>query len=249
MATLSETGLHQGSCDRPRLRADSRVRGLAFAMLLLSGCGGGGDGSSSNNNGNPGGGSSGVSMSVSPTSVSVSATAGQSAPTATFQVSINGAQQNQQVYLTGKYSTSGIDSVNDASGASPILVTIQFKAPGSLGAGVYHDQVTVSACYDQACTQQVSNSPQTVDVTYTVVASLVQVSSLSPTSAVAGGPAFTLTVTGQNFTPQSSVLWNGNFHPTTYLSATQLSAQIATADIATAGSVPVSVSDPVNGPS
>jgi len=187
-------------------------------------------------------------MSVFPLSVSASAASPQSAPTGSFQVSISGAQQGQQVYLTGKYSTSGITSLSDASGPSPITVTIQFKSPDSLAAGVYQDQIQISVCYDQACTQPVTNSPQTVRVTYTVTAgSIVQLSSLSPASAVAAGPAFTLTATGQNFTPQSTVLWNGNPRTTTFASATKLTAQIAAADIASAGSVSVSVNDPLNG--
>ena len=167
--------------------------------------------------------------------MSASATTAESAPTGSFQVSISGEQQGQQVYLTGKYTESGIASSSDASGPSPVSVTIQFKSPVSLGAGVYQDQIQISVCYDQACTQPVANSPQTVRVTYTVTAApMVQLSSLSPASAVAAGPGFTLTATGQNFTPQSTVLWNGNPRTTTFVSATQLTAQIATADIATA---------------
>jgi hypothetical protein len=55
---------------------------------------------------------------------------------------------------------------------------------------------------------------------------------LAPASATAGGSAFSLTVTGTKFVPTSSVQWNGNSLPTTYVSATQLMAAVSAADIA-----------------
>ena len=65
--------------------------------------------------------------------------------------------------------------------------------------------------------------------------------SLSPSSAAAGGPAFTLTATGTNFVTGSTLLWNGAAQPTTFVSATQLTASIGADDIATAGSASVTV--------
>ena len=53
--------------------------------------------------------------------------------------------------------------------------------------------------------------------------------------------AFTLTVTGTNFIPQSVVDWNGGARATTYRSATSLSAAIQASDIATAGTVEITV--------
>src|SRR5258705_10902624 len=41
---------------------------------------------------------------------------------------------------------------------------------------------------------------------------------LSPSSAVAGGPAFTLTVNGSNFVSGSVVRWNGANRTTTFVS-------------------------------
>ena len=67
---------------------------------------------------------------------------------------------------------------------------------------------------------------------------------LTPSSATAGGAAFTLTVDGTNFVAGTSVLWNGVSRATTFVSATRVSAAITAADIAAAGSVPVSVKNP-----
>lgn len=73
------------------------------------------------------------------------------------------------------------------------------------------------------------------------------VSTLAPTSAVAGGPAFTLTVNGTGFINGSTVLWSGSTRTTTYVSATQLTAAIASVDIASAGTSNIAVRNPAPG--
>ena len=67
---------------------------------------------------------------------------------------------------------------------------------------------------------------------------------LSPSSAAAGGPDFTLTVNGSNFASGSVVRWNGADRPTTFVSATRLNATIPAADIAAAGTASVTVRNP-----
>lgn len=67
------------------------------------------------------------------------------------------------------------------------------------------------------------------------------ITSLSPSSKVAGTAAFTLTVNGINFINGSTVKWNGANRVTTYISATQLTASIPATDIVTAGSAAITV--------
>ncbi len=67
------------------------------------------------------------------------------------------------------------------------------------------------------------------------------ITSVLPANATAGGIAFTLTITGTNFIPQSVVDWNGGARATTYKSATSLSAAIQATDIATAGTAEITV--------
>src|SRR5215472_172127 len=71
--------------------------------------------------------------------------------------------------------------------------------------------------------------------------------SLSPSTVIAGSPSFTLTVTGANFASTSVVQWNGSNRTTTFVRGTQLQASVAAADIASAGSAQVSVSTPGSG--
>jgi len=73
------------------------------------------------------------------------------------------------------------------------------------------------------------------------------VASIAPANAAAGGPAFSLSVNGANFVNASRVRWNGAERPTTFVSATQLTAAIPAADIAAAGSAQVSVFSPTPG--
>src|SRR5260370_13595827 len=70
------------------------------------------------------------------------------------------------------------------------------------------------------------------------------ITSMSPTSAIAGAAAFTLTVNGANFVTGSMVNFNGNALATTFVSATQLTAAILASDIATAGRLNVTVTNP-----
>ena len=73
------------------------------------------------------------------------------------------------------------------------------------------------------------------------------VSSVSPTSATAGSPAFTLTVTGSGFVSASQVQVNGSARATTFVSATTLTAAIPASDVASAGSLAISVTSPAPG--
>jgi hypothetical protein len=69
-------------------------------------------------------------------------------------------------------------------------------------------------------------------------------SSLSPSNATAGGPAFTLTVNGSDFVSGAVVRWNGAARTTTFVSAMRLTAAISASDIAAAGTAQVSVLNP-----
>ena len=70
---------------------------------------------------------------------------------------------------------------------------------------------------------------------------------ISPSITTAGGAAFTLTVNGTNFVSASVVQWNGSSRTTTFVSATQLTVSIPATDIAAAGTVQVTVFNPLPG--
>lgn len=69
------------------------------------------------------------------------------------------------------------------------------------------------------------------------------ITSISPTSRIAGSAGFTLTVNGQNFLSTSVVQWNGSPRTTTYVSPTQLTATIPASDLITSGTALVTVAN------
>jgi len=69
----------------------------------------------------------------------------------------------------------------------------------------------------------------------------VGITSLSPGTAAAGGNSFTLTVNGTGFINGVVVQWNGTALATTFISATQLTAAVPSALIASAGTANVTV--------
>jgi 6-phosphogluconolactonase len=73
------------------------------------------------------------------------------------------------------------------------------------------------------------------------------INTISPTTALAGGAAFTLTINGANFVAGSVVNFGGAAPTTTFVSSTQLTAAIPAAAIASTGMPAVTVSNPAPG--
>jgi hypothetical protein len=71
--------------------------------------------------------------------------------------------------------------------------------------------------------------------------------SISPASVFASGSTFTLTATGTNFYSSSVINWNGSAKTTTFVNATTLTASITAADIASAGTATVTITNPAPG--
>lgn len=89
--------------------------------------------------------------------------------------------------------------------------------------------------------------PNGGDIILTPPNPVPSLTSLSPSSAFAGGGAFTLTVNGTNFVSDSVVRWNNSDRFTTYVDGTQLTASISALDIAAIGSANVTVYNPAPG--
>ena len=80
-----------------------------------------------------------------------------------------------------------------------------------------------------------------------VPAPVPSMSGIAPVMAVAGNAAFTLTVDGTNFDGTSKAMWGTTALTTTYVSPTEVTAQVTAAEIATAGEIPVTVMTPAPG--
>jgi outer membrane protein assembly factor BamB len=235
---------------------------VVLLLALLAGCGGGGGGgnvassppSVATTTSVPGSGSSGsggtsgfapVTITPNVSSVSVSASTADAAPTATINITsqVTGAGTAPTQIFVGIATTHNAIASVSGTGGYAVNFTLTFKSPAPLGPGTYSDTITLYGCYDESCTQQVSNSPLTIPVTYTVTLGLAQITSISPTSTPAGGTGLTLQVNGVGFTSQSVVELNGTSLPTQYVSPVELDAQLSSSDVALVNIAAITVAD------
>lgn len=89
-----------------------------------------------------------------------------------------------------------------------------------------------------------------LDVTYTAPQGFPQsptLTSVSPAGFLTGSTGATITATGSNFDPTSSILWNGTTLTTTYVSSTSLTASVPASDLSTSATIPVTISTPSPG--
>jgi len=149
--------------------------------------------------------------SISPTS----ATAGGAA----FTLTVNG-------------SNFGGDSVVNFSGTA--LTTTVVNA-NQLTATVPANLITTAGTVSVTVTSGgVTSTPVNFSIN-------PNVDSISPSSATAGGPDFTLTVNGAGFTPGARVQWNGSNLATNFVNSTQLTAPVLQNLIASPGTAQVTV--------
>lgn len=153
---------------------------------------------------------------------------------------------NDEVYLWVNPSLSS-EPLTSAAEASNLTAGDPTLSGGNVGNFLWHNRtvnnptgsfdgvrVAVGATSSDAWTALAAGT-SSVPATPTVT-------SISPTSATAGGSAFTLTVNGTNFVSgASTVTWNGSNRTTTFVSSTQLTASIPASDIASAGTANVGV--------
>ena len=88
-----------------------------------------------------------------------------------------------------------------------------------------------------------TNNPNSTTLNYPVPT----LTSINPTNINAAGSSFTLTATGSGFYSSSVINWNGSARTTTFVNSTTLTAAITAADIATAGTASVTVTNPAPG--
>jgi trimeric autotransporter adhesin len=188
----------------------------------------------------PGGGTSNppISFTISGLTIaSLSADTTQMASTpycspAGFTLTVNAA--------TGTVFTS--DSVVNWNGA-PRATT--FVSGTALTAAITYADIASLGTANVTVSNSVTTS-NALTFTMTAPSSLPvpAITSLVPASAAAGGPAFTLSVNGNSLLPCSAVQWSGSGRITTFIGVNGLTAAIGIADIASVGSVPVTVATP-----
>ncbi|MGA2134037.1 MAG: IPT/TIG domain-containing protein [Bryobacteraceae bacterium] len=155
--------------------------------------------------------------SLSPTSASVNGKA--------FTLTVNG--------------TGFVSSATIMWNSTPVTTT--FASATKLTGAV--TQAMLASAGEVAITVVDGNEGTSAASYFDIQAVTPTITSLSPNSAAAGGNGFTLTVTGTNYSQQSTVMWGSTPLTTTYSSATKLTAAVTSSQLAAAGAVHVTVED------
>jgi hypothetical protein len=141
--------------------------------------------------------------------------------------------------------TLGITGAGFAPGAQALLgstvLATSFVSPTQLAATI------PASAIDQPTTLQVTvRNPdgETSNAVPFTIRPVFRLESISPTSAIAGQPAFQLTLAGRGFLNGATATWNGAPLATTFAGRTTLTAQVPAALIADPGFASVAVVNP-----
>jgi hypothetical protein len=110
-----------------------------------------------------------------------------------------------------------------------------------LQVGSYTIHASKSGYSFNPSSQSVIVPPHAVEKNFTVFSISPVVHDINPIAKPAGGDNFELIVTGENFLEGSSILWNNTVLLTTYVSRTQLRAQVTTNLISETGQADVRI--------
>jgi len=189
----------------------------------------------------PGGGTSGIAT------FSITATANNPVPVATSLAPDSAAAGGANFTLTVNGSNFINGSVVRWNGANR---TTTFVSGTQITAAIPAADIAAQGTATVTVVNPTPGGGTSGNLTFTINAAANPVpvaSSLAPNSTAAGSPGFTLTVNGSNFVAGSVVRWNGANRSTTFVSATQLTATIASGDVATQGTRTVTVFNPTPG--
>jgi len=173
---------------------------------------------------------SGLTQMVNPastnTSLSVVPSPGTSGQTVTLTATVTPGDATGTVTFKDGASTLGASPVSGGSSTFPIST---LAAGGHVLTAVYSGDTNYASSTSPAFNETVASAgPRTI-------------TSLSPTTAAAGGASFQLTINGTGFGPDGAAQWNGAALATSFVSATQVTATVPANLLASPGTVTITV--------
>jgi hypothetical protein len=150
--------------------------------------------------------------------------------------------------VAGIYTAAQTVSISDATTGATLYYTTDGTTP-TTSSTKYTAAVPVSSTetLQAIATANGYSTSAVATAAYSIVNPVPAISGISPAFTDAGGAVFTLTVNGSGFIASSTAYWGASALTTTYVSATQLTAQVPAADIATAGTIAITVQNPAPG--
>jgi len=150
--------------------------------------------------------------------------------------------------VAGTYTAAQTVTISDAKSGATIYYTTNGTTP-TTSSSVYSGAIPVSSTetIEAVATAPGYSTSAVASAAYTIANPAPAISGLSPAFTNAGGAVLPLTVNGSGFIATSTVYWGTSALTTTYVSATQLTAQVPAADIATAGTISITVQTPAPG--
>lgn len=98
------------------------------------------------------------------TAVELQAVTTQAVAGKTVELSLQNLTESLPIYIGATYSTTGIQSATVAVNGTRVLVAINFRRPVDLGPGTFTDTITLRACREAPCVNQIAGSPKTLAV-------------------------------------------------------------------------------------
>lgn len=151
----------------------------------------------------------------------------------------------------GTYTSAQTVTISDVTSGATIYYTTDGTTP-TTGSTVYSGAITVSSSetIEAIATATGYSASAVASASYTInipTNPVPVITGLSPAFTAASGSGFTLTVSGSGFVSGSTIYWGSTALSTSFVSATQLTAQVPATDIASSGTSAVTVQTPSPG--
>ena len=148
----------------------------------------------------------------------------------------------QSLTLAGSGFVPGSTATFNGSARS-----VTYVGPTQLSLALTSADLATSGSFPVVVSNPAPGGGTSTAVALNVTNPVPTLSGVSPTTLLAGAAAQSLTLNGTNFVAVSSVTVNGNPRSVTYVSPTQLGVALTAADLASAGSLPIAVTNPAPG--
>jgi hypothetical protein len=146
------------------------------------------------------------------------------------------------VTITGtKFVSTSTASFNGVVHTTTYVSATQLKITLSAS------DLATTGVYPVVVTNQAPGGGASTSLNFTVNNPAPTLTSLSPTSAMAGTTTQTLTINGTKFLSNSTVTYHSLAHTPTFVSSTQLTITLSGSDLATGGTYGVAVTNPAPG--